>query len=79
MPKSVAESESVALIQPGDTVQINTGQGIHNSGTDTTNTVHTFTSLLWPKGAANMPFNQAPAFRGARRAKEEKRGERGER
>jgi len=66
VPKSVAQSESVALIQPGDTVRINTGQGINNSGVDTTNTVHTFTSLLWPTGAANMPFDQASAFRGTR-------------
>ena len=66
VPKSVANSESVALIQPGDTVQINNGNGIHHSEKDTTNTVHTFTSLLWPTGAANMPFDQPSAFRGTK-------------
>ena len=66
VPQSVAKSESVALIQPGDTVQINNGHGIHHRGTDTTNTVHTFTSLLWPTGAANMPFDQPSAFRGTK-------------
>jgi DNA-binding beta-propeller fold protein YncE len=62
-----AGSQSLALIAPGDTVQINNGSGIHNSAIDTTNTVHTFTSLLYPTGAANMPFDQPEgAFRGTR-------------
>jgi DNA-binding beta-propeller fold protein YncE len=67
VPKEVALSESVALIEPGDTVRINTGTGTNNDSVDSTNTVHTFTSLLWPTGAANMPFDQpSGAFRGTR-------------
>jgi hypothetical protein len=31
---------------------------------DESNTVHTVTSLLWPTGAANMPFDQPEAFNG---------------
>ena len=61
-----AGSQSLAVIAPDDYVQIDNGLGIDNVGTDTTNTVHTFTSLLWPTGAANMPFDQANAFRGIR-------------
>ena len=62
-----AGSKSLALIAPGDYVEINNGSGIANVGTDTTNTVHTFTSLLYPTGAANMPFDQPEgAFRGTR-------------
>ena len=62
-----AGTQSLAVIAPGDIVQIDNGQGIANMGTDTTNTVHTFTSLLWPKNAANMPFDQPDgAFRGTR-------------
>ena len=61
-----AGSQSLAVIAPGDRVEIDNGQGIHNTGTDTTNTVHTFTSLLWPAGAENMPFDQKSAFRGSR-------------
>ena len=56
-----AGTESLAIIHPNDTVQI-------NNGTDT-NTVHTFTSLLWPTGAANMPFDQHAAFHGNRSVK----------
>ena len=65
VPKSVALSESVALIQPGDTVKITNGTILptNTDGVDTTNTVHTFTSLLWPKGAQGMPFDQPSAFR----------------
>jgi DNA-binding beta-propeller fold protein YncE/plastocyanin len=66
VPQSIAKSQSVALIRKNDTVQINTGHGIHHVETDTTNTVHTFTSLLWPEGAANMPFDQPSAFRGTK-------------
>jgi hypothetical protein len=29
-----------------------------------TNTVHTITSLLWPTGAPNMPFDQLTSYRG---------------
>jgi len=67
-----AGSKSLAIIKPGDTVQIDNGRGIRNEGVDTTNTVHTFTSLLWPvksdgSNANNMPFDQPEgAFRGTR-------------
>ncbi len=68
-----ASSESLAIIKPGDTVQIDNGRGTRNEGVDTTNTVHTFTSLLWPlkedgvTNANNMPFDQPEgAFRGIR-------------
>jgi plastocyanin len=65
VPKSVALSESVALMQPGDTVKITNGTVLptNTDGVDTTNTVHTFTSLLYPTGAKNMPFDQSSAFR----------------
>ena len=62
-----AGTQSLAVIGKNDTVQINNGQGEHNAGTDTTNTVHTFTSLLYPTGAKNMPFDQPEgAFRGTK-------------
>src|SRR5262245_34928700 len=61
-----AGSQSLAVIAPGDTVQIDNGQGTNNGGRDTTNSDHTFTSLLWPTGAENMPFDQTSAFRGTR-------------
>jgi DNA-binding beta-propeller fold protein YncE len=64
-----AGSQSLAIIAPGDTVQIDNGQGTNNKGTDTTNADHTFTSLLWPTGAENMPFDQSSAFRGTRSVK----------
>jgi DNA-binding beta-propeller fold protein YncE/plastocyanin len=69
VPKSIAFSESVALIQPGDTVRLTNGTvpATNNDGVDTTNTVHTFTSLLYPTGAVHMPFDQKDgAFRGSR-------------
>src|SRR5262245_45951211 len=63
VPKSIGLTQSLAIINPGDTVQIDMGQGTNNRGVDTTNTVHTFTSLLWPlkengKNADNMPFDE---------------------
>lgn len=65
-----AETQSLAIIKSGDTVQIDNGTGTTNVGADTTNTVHTFTSLLYPTGAANMPFDQpAGAFRGIKSVK----------
>jgi plastocyanin len=65
-----AETQSLAIIKSGDTVQIDNGTGTTNVGADTTNTVHTFTSLLYPTGAANMPFDQpSGAFRGIRSVK----------
>ena len=75
VPKGVAFSDSVALLQPRDTIQIDMGTGTRNSGVNTTNTVHTFTSLLWPlrsdsghigENAVNMPYDQPNgAFRGS--------------
>ena len=67
-----AGSKSLAVINPGDSVQIDMGRGTNNRGVDTTNTVHTFTSLLWPvkangSNANNMPYDQPEgAFRGTR-------------
>lgn len=65
VPFSVGKTQSLAVIKSGDTVEIDNGSGINNVGVDTTNTVHTFTSLLYPKNALNMPFDQPNgAFRG---------------
>jgi DNA-binding beta-propeller fold protein YncE len=67
-----AGSKSLAIIKPGDTVQIDMGRGTSNTKVNSTNTVHTFTSLLWPvksdgSNANNMPFDQPEgAFRGTR-------------
>jgi DNA-binding beta-propeller fold protein YncE len=72
VPKGIGLTDSLAIINPGDTVQIDNGRGTNNRGVDTTNTVHTFTSLLWPlkedgSNANNMPFDQPEgAFRGIR-------------
>jgi plastocyanin len=65
VPKSVALSESVALMHTGDTIKLtnNTLLPTNTDGVDTTNTVHTFTSLLWPTGAPNMPHDQYNAFK----------------
>ena len=54
-------SESLAVAQPGDTIQFDM---------TTTNTVHTITSLIYPvdttggPDATNMPFDQTDAFKG---------------
>ena len=75
VPKGIGLTDSLAIINPGDTVQIDMGRGTNNRGVDTTNTVHTFTSLLWPvksdgSNANNMPFDQPEgAFRGIRSVK----------
>ena len=53
-----AGSESLAIVPSNTTVRITNGAE--------SNTVHTFTSLLYPTGAANMPFDQPAAFRGNR-------------
>jgi DNA-binding beta-propeller fold protein YncE len=65
VPKDVALSESVALMQTGDTIKLtnNTILPTNTDGVDTTNTVHTFTSLLWPTGAPLMPHDQYSAFK----------------
>jgi hypothetical protein len=53
-----AGTESLAIVKPNTDVKITMGKE--------TNTVHTFTSLLYPTGAKNMPFDQKAAFRGSR-------------
>jgi DNA-binding beta-propeller fold protein YncE len=60
-----AGSKSLAILHPGDTVQIDMGSGTTNNTTDSTNTVHTFTSLLYPTGAFAEPYDQPAAFRGS--------------
>jgi DNA-binding beta-propeller fold protein YncE len=52
----IGGTRSLMIAQPGDTVRFDVGAS--------TNTVHTTTSLLWPTGAASMPFNQPHAYRG---------------
>jgi DNA-binding beta-propeller fold protein YncE len=44
----IAGTESLAIVNPGTTIHF-TGSGTH--------TTHTETSLLWPTGASNMPFD----------------------
>jgi len=53
-----AGSESLAIVAPNTVVKI-------TNGTET-NSVHTFTSLLFPTGARGMPFDQNEAFKGSR-------------
>src|SRR5215204_4452138 len=55
-----AGTESLAVVQPGTDVRITVG--------NESNTVHTFTSLLYPAGAQQMPFDQASAFRNGSRS-----------
>jgi|CXWL01.1.fsa_nt_gi DNA-binding beta-propeller fold protein YncE len=75
VPKGIGLTESLAIINPGDRVEIDMGRGTNNRGEDTTNTVHTFTSLLWPlkadgTNANNMPYDQPEgAFRGSKSVK----------
>jgi DNA-binding beta-propeller fold protein YncE len=54
-----AGTQSLAVVQPNTPVKITVG--------NETNTVHTFTSLLFPTGATHMPFDQQKAFRAASR------------
>jgi DNA-binding beta-propeller fold protein YncE len=56
-----AGSESLAIVPPSTEVRITNGTQ--------TNSVHTFTSLLWPTGAKNMPYDQKAAFNGNRSVK----------
>jgi DNA-binding beta-propeller fold protein YncE len=51
----IAGTQSLAVISPGERVLFTMEE---------TNTVHTVTSLLWPTGAQNMPFDQNTAFQG---------------
>lgn len=55
--ENIASGGSLAVVEPGDTVRFTIGSS--------TNTVHTVTSLLWPTGAGDMPFDQPNAFKGA--------------
>jgi plastocyanin len=52
-----AGTQSLAVVNPGADVQVTVG---NESGT-----VHTFSSLLYPAGAHQMPFDQPEAFRAA--------------
>jgi len=52
----VAGTRSLFIAHPGDTIRFDVGS--------MSNTVHTASSLLWPTGAAQMPFDQPHAFRG---------------
>jgi DNA-binding beta-propeller fold protein YncE len=54
-----AGTQSLAVVAPGTDVRITVG---NESGT-----VHTFTSLAFPSGAAQMPFDQPEAFRAGSR------------
>src|SRR5262245_48539242 len=50
-----AGTQSLAVVNPGTDVRITVG--------NETETVHTFTSLIFPAGAPQMPFDQPSAFR----------------
>jgi DNA-binding beta-propeller fold protein YncE len=54
-----AGTKSLAVVPPGTNVRITVG--------NETNTVHTFTSLVFPEGAHHMPFDQPSAFRAGSR------------
>jgi DNA-binding beta-propeller fold protein YncE/plastocyanin len=53
----IAGTRSLAVVAPGDTVTFTVAPSDSQE-------LHTATSLLWPEGAANMPFAQPKAFRG---------------
>jgi DNA-binding beta-propeller fold protein YncE len=53
----IAGTRSLAIAAPGDTVSFTVASPDSQE-------LHTATSLLWPTGAANMPFTQPQAFRG---------------
>ena len=53
---SIAGTRSLVVARPGDTIRFNVGAE--------TNTVHTASSLLYPTGAAHMPFDQPQAYGG---------------
>jgi hypothetical protein len=54
-----AGTQSLAVVPSGTPVKLTVG--------NETNTVHTFSSLLFPTGAHHMPFDQRAAFRGSSR------------
>lgn len=49
------KTKSLEVIYPGSSV---------NFTMSDTNAVHTISSLLWPSGAAHMPFDQSAAYKG---------------
>jgi DNA-binding beta-propeller fold protein YncE len=51
----IGATQSLAVASPNTEVRFSMSE---------TNTVHTVTSLLWPTGARNMPFDQPEAFHG---------------
>src|SRR5918994_3887669 len=55
-----AGTQSLAVVAPGTDVKITVG--------NETGTVHTFSSLVYPSGAAQMPFDQPAAFRAGSRS-----------
>jgi DNA-binding beta-propeller fold protein YncE len=57
----IAGTRSLMVARPGDTIRFEVGSQ--------SNTVHTATSLLWPTGAAKMPFDQPHAYRGVEEVK----------
>jgi DNA-binding beta-propeller fold protein YncE len=57
----IAGTRSLMVARPGDTIRFEVGTQ--------SNTVHTATSLLWPTGAAKMPFDQPHAYRGVEEVK----------
>jgi DNA-binding beta-propeller fold protein YncE len=52
----IGGTRSLIVAQPGDMIHFEVGA--------MTNTVHTASSLLWPTGAVNMPFDQPHAYQG---------------
>ncbi|HXW12245.1 MAG TPA: beta-propeller fold lactonase family protein, partial [Nitrososphaeraceae archaeon] len=58
-------TNSLGIVKPGGSAHF-----IMSS----TNTVHTISSLLWPTGAPNMPFDQMTAYRGGAIVQLEKPG-----
>ena len=52
----IAGTRSLVVARPGDTIKFEVGSMTH--------TVHTASSLLWPTGAAAMPFDEPKAFKG---------------
>src|SRR5215210_284663 len=53
---SIAGTRSLIVARPGDTIRFEVGAQ--------TDTVHTASSLLYPTGAAHMPFDQPHAYKG---------------
>jgi DNA-binding beta-propeller fold protein YncE len=58
---NIAGTRSLVIARSGDTIRFDVD--------GETNTVHTATSLLWPTGAAHMPFDQPHAYTGVEEVK----------